>query len=54
MGEINKYVIGVGVHPGAFVATCVEDDGADVARESIGLGGWWRWGVVLGGDWLGV
>ncbi len=54
MDKINKYVNGVGVHPGAFVVTCMEDGGADVARESIGLGGWWQWGVVLGGDWLGV
>ena len=32
----------------------MEDGGADVAGESIGLGGWSRWGVVLGRDWLGV
>jgi hypothetical protein len=30
----------------------MEDGGADVAREGIGLGGWWRWGVSLGGDRL--
>ena len=36
------------------MATCVDDCGADVARESIELGGWWRWGVVLSGDWLCV
>ena len=26
----------------------------DVAREGIWLGGWCRWGIVLGGDRLGV
>ncbi len=32
----------------------MEDGGADVAWEGIGLAGWWRWGVSLGGDWLCV
>ncbi len=32
----------------------VEDSGADVAREDVGLGGWWQWRVSLGGDWLCV
>ncbi len=32
----------------------MEDGGADVAREGVGLGGWWQWGVSLGGDWLCV
>jgi hypothetical protein len=32
----------------------MEDGGADVAREGIELGGWWRWGVSLCGDWLCV
>ncbi len=39
---------------GTLVAAGMEDGGADVAREGIGLGGWWRWGVSLGGDWLCV
>ncbi len=30
----------------------MEDGGADVAREGIELGGWWRWRVSMGGDWL--
>ena len=36
------------------MATSVENGCANVAREGIWLGGWWRWGMVLGGDWLGV
>ena len=32
----------------------MEDGGADVAREGTWLGRWWQWGMVLGGDWLGV
>ncbi len=32
----------------------MEDGGADVAREGVGLGGWWRWEVSLGRDWLCV
>ncbi len=32
----------------------MEDGGADVAREGVGLGVWWRWRVSLGGDWLCV
>jgi hypothetical protein len=30
----------------------MEDGGADVAREGVGLEGWWQWGVFLGEDWL--
>jgi hypothetical protein len=32
----------------------MEDGGADVAREGMELGGWWQWGVSLGGDWFCV
>ncbi len=32
----------------------MEDGGTDVAREGVGLGGWWQWGVSLGADWLCV
>ncbi len=32
----------------------MEDGGADVAREGIGLERWWRWGMSLGRDWLCV
>jgi hypothetical protein len=33
----------------------MENGGAGVAREGVGLGGWWQWGgVSLGGDWLCV
>ncbi len=33
------YIDEVSVHPCALVAACMEDSGADVAREAIGLGG---------------
>jgi hypothetical protein len=42
------------VRPGTLVAAGVKDGCADVAREGVGLGGWWWWGVSLGGDWLCV
>jgi hypothetical protein len=54
LDEIDKYIDWVGIHPGTFVAAGVEDSGADVPREGIGLGGWWQWGVSLGRDWLCV
>ena len=54
MNEVYKDIDGVSIQSGTLVATGMEDGGADVAREGIWLGGWWRWGVVLGGDWLGV
>ena len=54
MDEVYKDINGDGVHYGALVVTSVENGCADVAREGIWLGGWWRWGMVLGGDRLGV
>ncbi len=52
LDKVDKYIDCVGIHPGTLVMAGMEDGGADVAREGIGLGGWWRWGVSLGGDWL--
>ena len=54
MNKVYKDIDGVGIQSGTLVATGMEDGGEDVAREGIWLGGWWRWGVVLDGDWLGV
>ena len=54
MNEVYKDIDGVGIQSGTLVATGMEDGGEDVAREGIWLGGWWRRGVVLDGDWLGV
>ncbi len=54
LDKVNKYIVSVGIHPSTLVAASVEDGGADVAREGVGLGGWWQWGVSLGGDWLCV
>jgi hypothetical protein len=54
LDEVKKYINQFGIHPGALVAAGMENGGADVAREGIGLRGWWQWGVSLGGDWLCV
>jgi hypothetical protein len=53
LDEVNKY-LDIVIHPGTLVAAGVKDGGADVAREGVGLRGWWQWGVSLGGNWLCV
>ena len=54
LDEVYKDINEVGVHSGTIVVTSVENGYAYVARDGIWLGWWWRWGMVLGGDRLGV
>ncbi len=50
LDEIDEYIDQVSVHPGTLVAAGMEDGGADISREGIGLGG----GGGLGYPWVGT